>query len=76
MADLFKLGFYWQLRCTNYGIRWRLADEAIRNLDLDINGRARMDNYLFCAFEMYSNKIQNMGRSYCILPVHQVRTVG
>ena len=25
---------------------------------------------------MYSDRIQNMGRSYNILPVHQVRTVG
>ena len=25
---------------------------------------------------MYYDRIQNMGRSYSVLPVHQVRTVG
>ena len=25
---------------------------------------------------MYGDRIQNMGRSYSVLPVHQVRTVG
>jgi hypothetical protein len=25
---------------------------------------------------MYSDRIQNMGHSYSILPVHQVRTIG
>ena len=33
-------------------------------------------NYLFSTFEIYSDRSQNMGHSYSILPVHQVIIVG
>jgi hypothetical protein len=47
-------------------------------ISIQDNERARTDvvNYLFSAFEVYSDRIWNVGRSYSVLPVHQVRTVG
>jgi hypothetical protein len=75
MADMLKqMCFYWQLRCTNYGIRERWADK--RQSVISIKIKSSQNNYLFSTFELYSDRIQNMGRSYSILPVHQVRTIG
>ena len=30
---------------------------------------------MFSTFEIYRNRIQNMGRSYKMIPIHQVRTI-
>ena len=56
------------------------GQEAICHFYEDINERARMDvvNITICSalFKCIAIEIENMGRSYSILPVHQVRPVG
>uniref|UniRef100_A0A8C8HI48 Seipin n=1 Tax=Oncorhynchus tshawytscha TaxID=74940 RepID=A0A8C8HI48_ONCTS len=50
---------------------------TIRNFNYEIDEQAKnnlVNNYLFTIFQMY--RVQDMGRSYSILPVYQVRTVG
>ena len=60
-----------------YKLGMMSGQEAIRNLDEDINERAKTGvvNITICS-QMYSDIIQNMDRSYSTLPVHQVRTIG
>jgi hypothetical protein len=74
-ALLNKCGFYWQLRCANYGIRERWADKKqsvilIKTLRSELK-QTLSKIYLFSTFEMYSN------RTWAVLtvfsPVHQVR---